>query len=114
MLPNLSSLLLWGLPLLAVAEAIIAFALWLWPTMGGKIPRILRGVLMAAGFLLITYMNQLVAAWPALGVYGPGVIWAVAAFLIFAGFLKIEELMGKTVDIYYNVLYPLTDEDDGE
>ena len=82
---NFEELVLWGIPLLGLANSIKRFIKWVVPTVSEKALLIIGGVLLAIAVFFTQSIADFVVEYPVIEVWGPRVLWALVAFLFYTG-----------------------------
>jgi len=84
-MPNLSDLVLWGVPLIGLVAAIVSLLKWLVPALDEKIVKLIGAALTALGAMFIFSLDDMLLLWPWLEVWGQRVLWALTLFLMYTG-----------------------------
>lgn len=84
-MPDLSELILWGIPLVGLVSALVSLIKWLWTGYNEKAVTLIGAVLTGLGAIFIFSLADLLVMFPDLEVWGPRVLWAITAMLIYTG-----------------------------
>ena len=84
-MPDVADLVLWGIPLVGLVSALVSLLKWLWTGYNEKVVTIIGAVLTGLGALFIFSLADLLVLLPWLEVWGPRVLWALTAMLIYTG-----------------------------
>lgn len=85
-MPDFGNLLLWGVPILGLANAFGLLLAWAIPALGEKYVKLYSGLLFALLAFAVMTLEYWVGMWPPLEQWGPAALWAFTAFLMFMGF----------------------------
>jgi len=84
-MPELADLVLWGIPLVGLVSAVVSLIKWIWDGYNEKVVTLIGAVLTGLGAIFIFSLADLLVLLPALEVWGPRVLWAITAMLIYTG-----------------------------
>ena len=84
-MPDLSELILWGIPLVGLVSALVSLIKWLWTGYNEKVVTVIGALLTGLGAIFIFSLADLLVMFPGLEVWGPRVLWAITAMLIYTG-----------------------------
>jgi len=84
--PDFGSLLLWGIPLLGLANAISLLVAWVFPYLAEKYTKLIGGVFFAVFLLFTLTLEHWMGLWPDLAVWGPAALWSFTGFLMYMDF----------------------------
>ena len=84
-MPDLSELILWGIPLVGLVSALVSLIKWLWTGYNEKVVTIVGAMLTGLGALFIFSLADLLLLFPALEIWGPRVLWALTLMLVYTG-----------------------------
>jgi len=101
-MPDLSELILWGIPLVGLVSAVVSLIKWIWDGYNEKVVTIIGAVLTGLGAIFIFSLADLLVMFPGLEVWGPRVLWAITAMLIYTGHYP---LVGRLY-FKFQTLYP--------
>jgi len=93
--PSLDSLILWGIPLLGLVDAIEALIKWAWPGYIEKVVKLVGGVLLAVGAFFVMTLDHWLGLYPDLAMWGPVVLWTLVMFLARLGFYGVSLVARK-------------------
>jgi len=97
-IPGIDELFLWGIPLLGLVDAIVQFVEWVVGELDEKIRRILGGVLIACGAMLIFALPDLLELYPWLDTWGKYIIWSITIGLMYMGFFPMVRRFKRVVE----------------
>ena len=87
---NIGDVVLWGTPLAGILRGLLNYLKAMGLKMSDEVDQTVYGGLLALGFVLTTQVDSLVTAYPAVGEWGPVVMWALALFLAVTGHYQIK------------------------
>ena len=86
---NIGELVLWGVPLLGIVGALVAYIKEIVPNMNQKLLQAIGGVMVAGGVFLAMSMGDITVLYPAFEVWGARVLWMVVGYLYYTGHLPL-------------------------
>lgn len=109
-MPNLDDLILWGIPLVGLVSALVSLIKWLWTGYNEKVVTIIGAVLTGLGALFIFSLPDLLVMFPGLEVWGPRVLWALTAMLIYTGHYPLVGRLRFKFQTLWPTLYEIQTE----